>query len=210
MAWVDDGVRDDDIFLSSGYKDDNFSNIIRSQCITTFVNCISLRLVAIKSYNRELGLHLARVNLHNPDSSVHQLLSQRLGKEPHCRLGGAVNASPNIRLASGNAANIYNVALSALRTGLEDFQDGLRHVDETGDVGVYHDVDVFFRDGWGLSDAANEATKGDRLSISFSSARLLRSQVLMSFFSYVLYYFLRKGEKGANECKDDGEVKKEK
>jgi hypothetical protein len=73
-------------------------------------------------------LNLARINLNNANAGIHQLLPQRIRKDPHRALRSAVDAATRIRVPRGNASDVDDVAAAALGPGLEDGQDSLRHV----------------------------------------------------------------------------------
>jgi len=92
------------------------------------------------------SLNLARINLHDANPSGNQLLAQAVREAADGGLGGAVDASSGVRLAASDAADVDNVACSAVGTGQVNGQHGLGHVDEACHVGVEHDADVLFED----------------------------------------------------------------
>lgn len=145
------------------------------------VHLVCLRLVTVKPNDRELleanatvskrrarqqkfkikkpySLNLARVNLNDPNPSRDKLLPQRVRKTPDGRLGSTVNAATGIRLPAGDGADVDDVAGAAVGPLLENRQDGLRDVDQAGDVGREHDVDVFLCDLGCFCDTFDEAT----------------------------------------------------
>lgn len=63
---------------------------------------------------------MARVNLHNPDPSIDELLAQRIAEAAHGGLGGAVDAAARVGLAPGDAADVDDVSGATLGASLED------------------------------------------------------------------------------------------
>ena len=146
-------ISNHNVLLSCRNKHHNLSNVVRRQRINASVDCIGLVLVAVEPHHAELGLYLAGINLHDADARGDQLLAQGIGEAAHGGLGGAVDGSSGVRLAAGDGADVNDVARTTfVSAGLKDGQDGLGHVNEAGDVGGEHDVDVGFGDGWGLGD----------------------------------------------------------
>lgn len=113
-------------------------------------------------YNRNdaspYRLYLARVNLHDPDSRGNELFPQAIREAADGGFGRAVYAATHVRLPTGNTANVYDVAGSAIRSLEKDGKDGLRHVDKSGDIGVEHGVEVILEDFRGLCNAFDQTT----------------------------------------------------
>lgn len=59
---------------------------------------------------------------------------------------------------TGNGSNVDNISLTTVWSLLEDGQDGLCQVDEAGDVGSEHDVEVILSDFRCLGDTLDKAT----------------------------------------------------
>lgn len=59
---------------------------------------------------------------------------------------------------TGDGSNVDNVSLATVWSLLEDGQDSLRQVDEAGDVGSEHDVQVILGDFRRLGDTLDKAT----------------------------------------------------
>lgn len=97
------------------------------------------------------------INLNDTNAAGDELLAQGLGEATNGGLGGAVDGSAGVGFAAGNGADVDDVAVATVRTGEEDGEDDLGHVDETGDVGLEHDVDVILVDFGGTSHAFDEA-----------------------------------------------------
>lgn len=184
----DQRIGQDDIFSSSSCKYDDFSDVgwcqgLAAAILVSFrkagleiyvylrINGISLRLVAIKSHNREFlcslatrtypsflnirthSLDLSRINLNDPNPSSDQLPPQTIRKTANGCLGSTVNATSLIWFPTGNTADIDDIARTAVSSLLEDWEDGLCHIDQTRDVCCEHDVDVLFCDFGGFGYA---------------------------------------------------------
>lgn len=114
---------------------------------------------------RPYRLNLTRIDFNNTNSRGDELLSQGVGEGADSGLGGAVDAAARVRLAAGNTANVDNITTATLRALLEYGQDGLGHVNETGDVGVKHDLDILGSDFRCLGDTLDQTT-APRMSVS--------------------------------------------
>lgn len=91
------------------------------------------------------SLDLTRVNLHDTNPSINKFLAQSIAKGAHGGFSGAVDAATGVWLATGDTTDVNNISSAAFRAGLEDGQHSLRHVDQTGHIGLEHDVDVVLR-----------------------------------------------------------------
>lgn len=111
-------------------------------------------------------LDLARINLNDPNASRNQLLPQRIRKTAHSRLGSTVNTAAGVGLPAGDGADIDDVSGTAIGPLLEDGQDGLRDVDQAGDVGREHDVDVLLGDLGCFRDTLDETTTQCHINVS--------------------------------------------
>lgn len=178
MLGEDQRVGNDDILRPGRSEDDHLGNVLGRQRVDAAeqlasihtreyfrrgsdlrINGIRLGLVAVEADNRELRLDLAGVDLNHTHARGNQLLAQALGEAADGSLGGAVDASAGVGVEAGNAADVDNVAGTAVGAALEEGgQDSLGHVDEAGDVGSKHDVDVLLGDFRGTSNALDEAT----------------------------------------------------
>lgn len=98
------------------------------------------------------------VDLNDTDSRRDELLAQRVGERANGSLGGAVNGTTGVGLTTSDTSNVDDITAAALVALLEDRQDGLSHVDQTGDVGVEHDAHIFDRDIGSLRNTLDEAT----------------------------------------------------
>lgn len=101
---------------------------------------------------------MTRIDFDNTNSRGDELLPQRVSEGADSSLGGAVDAATRVRLATGNTANVDNITTATLRALLENGQDGLGHVNKTGDVGVKHDLDILGSDFRCLGDTLDQAT----------------------------------------------------
>ena len=139
------------------------------------VDSIGLCLVAIESHDRELlhspletcyigrkgsaySLDLAGVNLNDTDTAGNELLSQALSEAADSGLGSTVDTTARVGLSTGNGADVDDVTVAAIRTGEEDGENGLGHVDEAGDVCLEHDVDVLLGNLRSASNALDKTT----------------------------------------------------
>lgn len=104
------------------------------------------------------SLNLPGVNLNDANPCSDKLLAHRLGEGADGRLGGAIDASTGVRFTASNASDVDNVTAAALRSLLEDRENSLGHVDETGNVGVEHDVHIFGGDVASMGNALDETT----------------------------------------------------
>lgn len=109
-------------------------------------------------------LNLTGVNLNDTDSGRDEFLAKRIREGADCRLGGTVDATTGVRLAASNRSNINDITTATLRALLENGQDCLGHVDETGDIGVKHDLQVFSRNLRCLCNALDQTTVSKRIS----------------------------------------------
>lgn len=136
------------------------------------IDSICLALVTVEPDDRELGLDLARVDLHNPNAGVYELLAKGLVEAADSRLGRAVDATTDIGLAASNAANVDDVTSTAVGSLEIDGQDSLGHVDETCHVGGKHDIDVFLGDLRSACDALDKTTisRGKRIILASCSS----------------------------------------
>ena len=157
MVREDQCVRHDDVLPPPRRKHHNLRNIVTSQGLHALIDLVRLRLITPKPHDTEFRLDLPRVNFNNPDTTRNKLLAQSVSERAHSRLGSAVNAASRVRLTTRNRANVYNVAATAVGAGEEDGEDGLRHGDQTCDVGLEHGVDVCLGDGGGFVHAFDEA-----------------------------------------------------
>ena len=101
---------------------------------------------------------MTRIDFNNTNSRGDELLSERVSEGADSRLGGAVDAAARVRLATCDTANVDNITTATVRALLEDGKDGLGHVNETGDVGVKHDLDILGSDFRCLGDTLDQAT----------------------------------------------------
>lgn len=101
---------------------------------------------------------MTRIDFNNTNSRGDEFLSQRVSEGADSGLGGAVDTAARVRLATGDTANVNNITTATLRALLEDGQDGLGHVNETGDVGVKHDLEILGSDFRGLGDTLDQTT----------------------------------------------------
>lgn len=150
-------IRQHDILPPPRRENHHLGDIIARQRLDTLIHLLRLVLVAVKAHDAELGLDLARVDLDDADARRDEFLAERLGERAHGGFGCAVDAAALVGLAAGDGPDVDDVAAAAVGAGLEDGEDGLRHVDEAGDVGVEHDGDVCGGDVGGLGDALDEA-----------------------------------------------------
>lgn len=104
------------------------------------------------------SLDLTGIDLDNPDPRRDKLLSQGIGEAADSGLGGTVDATTRVSLASCNTSNVDNVSATAILSLLEDGEDGLGHVDKAGDVGGEHDVHVLRVDLRSLCNTLNKTT----------------------------------------------------
>lgn len=106
-----------------------------------------VRLFSMYKKSETYRLDLARVNLHNPNPCSNQFPPQRICKNPHCSLCRAIDASPRIPFFPRNTSNIDNVTRSSIFPRLVDFQNFLRHIDQTRHIRRKHDIHVglFYR-----------------------------------------------------------------
>lgn len=88
------------------------------------------------------SLDLARVDFDHADSCRNQFSAYGVGEASYGSFARAVNGSSLVRFSSGDAANVDDVSARAIFAGFEDGQDRLGHVDQAGDVGGNHDVNV--------------------------------------------------------------------
>jgi hypothetical protein len=112
-------------------------------------------------YRVEIGsyrLNLTGIDLNDTNSRRNKFLPERICEGADSRFGGTVDATAGIRLAASNGANVNYVTTAALVALLEDGQNGLGHVDQTGDVGVEHDLQILGSDFRCLSNSLYQAT----------------------------------------------------
>lgn len=141
MLWEDKRVGNDDVFSPCSSKNNDLRNIIGSQRFHTpkvklvhdywfqipdtveylLVNLVCLRLVAVKSHNRELRLNLTRVNLNNPDPSRNELLPQCIRKASDSSFGGTVNTTAGVGFPAGDGPDVDDVSSAAVRSLLENW-----------------------------------------------------------------------------------------
>lgn len=88
-------------------------------------------------------LDLARIDLDHSDSGCDKLLSQSVCEAADSSLSGTIDATTRVGLTTCNAANVDDISSATLISLLEDGQDRLSHVNQTGDVGLEHNVNVF-------------------------------------------------------------------
>lgn len=99
------------------------------------------------------SLNLTGVDLHNSDPRGNEFFAESIGEATHGGFGGTVDAPSGIRLPTGNAAYVDDVAAAAFGSaGFENGEDGLGHVYQACHVGVEHYGDVFFCDVGRLGD----------------------------------------------------------
>lgn len=126
---VDEGICHNDVLPASSVENNNLGNILWSQWVASSIDSIRLSLITIISDNREVGLDLSGIDVHDSDSCSHQLFSQCVGERLDCCLGGAVDAASGVWLATGDGADVDDVSASAFVALLVDLEDGLGHVD---------------------------------------------------------------------------------
>jgi hypothetical protein len=157
MVRKDQRISNDHILPPPRGKNHHLRNIISRQRLNTLINLLRLLPIAPEPNHTELRLDLPRINFNDAHATRNQLLSQAVCKRPYRGLGSAVDAAALVRLAPCNGPDVYNVAAAAVGAGEEDGENGLRHGDEAGDVGLEHYVYVGLVDGGGLVDAFDEA-----------------------------------------------------
>jgi hypothetical protein len=101
---------------------------------------------------------LTGIDLDNTDSRRDKLLAQSVGERANGSLGGTVDTTTSVRLTTSNTSNVDDITTAALVALLEDGQDGLCHVDKTGDVGVEHNGHILGRDIGSLGDTLDKPT----------------------------------------------------
>lgn len=124
------------------------------------------------------SLDLAGVNYHDTDIGVNELAAQAVAEAADGGLGGAVDGAAGVGLAAGNGANVDDITGATIRTGEEGREDGLGDVDEAGDVGVEHDVDVVLGNLGSAVKATNKAARKRRSAPIANSYRHLLQREL--------------------------------
>lgn len=149
-------IRNNDILVSTRRPHDCLCNILACQWCDTLVHRVRLLLVSTEPHDRELRLDLPGVDLDDPDPRRDQLLPHRVRKAAHGGLGCAVDAAALVRFATSNGSDVDDVASAALALLLHHAQHGLRHVDQTEDVGVELHRNVSLLDITGLVHALDQ------------------------------------------------------
>lgn len=108
----------------------------------------------VQSYS----LDLARVNLDDSDAGSDKFFPQGVREASDGGLCCTVDASSRVSFPSGNAPDVDDISPSSVFSLFENRQNCLRHVDEPGDVGVYHGVDIFCENIWCLCNTFDEAS----------------------------------------------------
>ena len=90
------------------------------------INRVRLRLIPPKPNDRELRLDLSRVHDHDTDPRRDQFLPEGIRERADSGLGSAVDRSASVGLASGDGADVDDVALPA--ACMEDLDDLLRQL----------------------------------------------------------------------------------
>jgi hypothetical protein len=140
VARENQSVRNNDILPPTSDENHNLGNILRRERLNTStnssqqhisppprarinsrINRIGLRLITIEPHHRELGLHLAGVNLHDSDTRRNQLLAETVRKAADRSLGSAVDRAASVGLPPRDRADVDDVSLSAAR--VEDLND---------------------------------------------------------------------------------------
>lgn len=137
-------------------ENDHLRDIVTGQGFDALVHLLRLLPVAVKPHNAELGLYLSGVDLDDPDARCDELFAEGIGEGAHGGFGSAVDAATLVGLTASDGADVYDVAAPAVGARLEYGKNSLGHVDETGDVGGEHNVDVFLLDSRRLSDALDQ------------------------------------------------------
>lgn len=152
------------------------------------------------------SLNLSGIDFDDADASGNELLSQTVRKATHSSLGGTVNRTTRVGLATcgftstkfstlwtvlptGNRANVNNVTGATVGPRLENGQDGLGDVDKTSDVGCEHDIDVFLGNFRGFRDALDETSACQHQSYSMTAtARTMGKAIRISWVgTYALF-----------------------
>ena len=158
MVWEDQSIGKHDILAPTSCKDDYLGDVVARQGLHALVDFLRLLLVAAKSHNTKLGLDLAGINLDDADAGGDEFFAEGVGEGADGGFGCTVDAAALIRLAASDGADIDDITAATVGAGLEDGEDGLGHVDEAGDVGREHDIDVVGLDVRGLRNALDEAS----------------------------------------------------
>ena len=129
MTGKDERVGNDHVLSSSGSEHDDLCDVVWCQRLAIGVDSVGFGLVAVEAYDRELGLDLTGIDLHDPDTCADGLPSQRIGITSDRRFRGTVDAASRVGFAAGDTPDIDNVASTSVWALLVDGKHCLGHVD---------------------------------------------------------------------------------
>lgn len=107
---------------------------------------------------RAYRLHLTRVNLNNTDACGNKFLTQGVCERANGCFSRAVDTPTLVWITAGDTANVDDIPSPTIRSGLEDGQNGLCHVDQASDIRVEHYGHIPRLDIGRLSHAFDQAT----------------------------------------------------